>query len=837
MKYQEAGIKSEPELLRELNSKTDGLLDSQIEKQRSLFGKNLLSAHQVSSLEIFLNQFRSSFVYLLLLASALSFFLGERIDGFIIILFVSINATLGFWQEFKVSSSLKKLRALVTKTSNVFRAGHQVTVSDSEIVVGDLIVLKAGDQIPADIRFFETSNLTVDESLLSGESVPVLKSEKTLEAEPRSIEESTNIGFSGTLVTSGQAHGLVFAVGNQTQLGLLGKLAVETESESGFNRETNKLSRDIIILVFATLVGVLLLHLLVKPGPLSLGELAVFSIALAVGVVPEALPLVVTISLSAGALRLAAKKVVPRRLSAIEDLGGIEILCTDKTGTITENNLQLQDVFPQRSPEILKYALWSTSEPEKKEESLEPFDRSIWQAADSSTVYRLSEVKRLGELPFDPERRRNSVLVELDDQLEIIIRGAPEEVIGLCSDVPPLLREQIAVWLEEAGRRGQRVLALAVKKLKTLPADLKIEEENLNFIGLISFADSLKKSARSAIAQAEMLGLRVKILSGDSLAVSQNVGLEIGLIKENSEAMAGGDYRLLNELQKNEAVEKIDVFARVSPEDKFDIVKRLQRRHLVGYLGEGFNDVPVLKEANVSLVVDNASDIAKDSADVVLLSKDLLTIIDGIKEGRKTFVNTLKYIRATLTSNFGNFFALAFSSLFINYLPMLPIQILLTNLLTDFPLISVSTDNVSEAAITKPKKYEVKRMILLAVLLGTVSTVFDFLTFGLFVSMGQRVLQTLWFTESVLTEIVLVFSIRSGTLFLKAVRPSSWIILLSLITVAITFVVIFSSLGRQFFGFTVPSLGQLSMVLAIVAVYFAVSELVKIFYYRRVGEE
>lgn len=836
MDYQLASTLTKEDLFSQLKTSDSGLTQQEASKRKLEQGSNILSAHQVSAWNIFLEQLKSAFVYLLIFAALISYALGEAVDGTLILLFVAINTVLGFWQEYRAAVSLAKLRGMISRTSIVIRDGKPQNINDSELVVGDIIELRAGDLIPAEVRFFAGTELSADESILTGESITAHKSITGQTAKPESLRDAENIGFSGTLVATGEGRGVVVGIGNDTQVGEIAKLTVETETQSGFSLEIEQISKAVIGIMFATIIFIILLNFFVKGPAANIAELALFSIALAVGVVPEALPLVITISLSMGAIALARKKVIPKRLSAIEDLGSIDILCTDKTGTITENMLTVTDVLANNENLLLKHALMAISIPETSKTPTDPFDKAIYAKASDSERSEFEQTTILGEIPFDPVRRRNCVLAKNAADKELIVRGAYEEVSQLCTNMPAFNLEELENFLTEKGQAGKRVLAVASRAVQTENiTSLELEEHDLTFEGLIAFEDPLKPTAAKTVEQAKELGLKIKILTGDSPNVAFGVGKAIGLVQSEDQIMTGKEYELLSEVEREEAVERILIFARVSPKEKFDILKHLQKKHLVGFLGEGFNDAPGLKVAHVGLVVDNAADIAKDSADIILLSKDLKTIVDGIMEGRKTFTNTVRYIRTTLASNFGNFFAVAFSSLFVPFLPMLPIQILLLNLMTDFPMVSIATDNVSKNTISKPTRYKLGQILGLCIVLGIVSTAFDFATFFYFVRFGERTLQTLWFMESALTELVVLFSIRATRSFVQTARPGKWIIALTGLTVFLVFAIPFSSIGRDLFSFTTPQPQHIATLLVLVTAYFITTEIVKLSYYKVVG--
>ena len=476
-----------------------------------------------------------------------------------------------------------------------------------------------------------------------------------------------------------------------------------------------------------TLVFVFLFNAFFKEG-LNVLELTIFSIALAISVIPEALPLVMTFSFSSGAQSLAKHQVVVKRLSSVEDLGNIDVLCSDKTGTLTENKLTIIDFYDSLQPvkKILRYAALAVSQLEEK---IEPFDIAIVNKLDESDKEAIGKYKYITDTPFDPARQRNNVLVQ-SDGLELIVRGAAETLFDLSSNLSPENKDNMRQWISEQGFLGRRVLAIAKKKIKEIDLDdlknnLIEAENNLEFLGLFSLADPIKESVKQAVIDANELKVDVKIITGDSLEVAGSVAYQIGLTDDPKKALLASDFVKMSEEEKRKALDEYHVFARVLPEQKFEIIKTLQEKYSVGYLGDGINDAPALKVAGVSLVVPNASDIARETADIILLKNDLNVIVKGIKEGRKIFANSNKYIKATLAANFGNFYAVAIAFLIIDFLPMLPLQILLLNLLSDFPMIAIATDNVDKEELLSPKKYEVKDIIIITTILGVLISIFE----------------------------------------------------------------------------------------------------------------
>ncbi|MFA5746855.1 MAG: HAD-IC family P-type ATPase, partial [Candidatus Paceibacterota bacterium] len=590
--------------------------------------------------------------------------------------------------------------------------------------------------------------------------------------------------------------------------------------------------------VFQIVIGTVILLFSVNfflHGTGNSAEFAVFCIALFVGIIPEALPVVTIFALSEGALKLAKHKVVVKRLSAIENLGNIDILCTDKTGTITENKLSLERVESSDKDKCSLYGLLASAFADEDIESAkDPFDTALFRGAPENIRSSSKDFRTISERSFSPERGSNSVLAESSGKEKVLIlRGACEKVISRCSIFPGgETKESLLDRVAEEGRKGRRVLAIAAKKIERDSYSEK-DETGLEFLGYFVFSDPLKKTAKAAIESARSAGVQVKILTGDSREVAEAVGRETGLLKNGERAATGEEIEALPPEEAVRKCEACHVFARVLPGTKYKIIKYLQQGHEVGFLGEGINDVPSLKAADAAIAVQSAADISKDAADIVLLSNDLKTAIEGVRRGRNVFANIQKYIKCTLASNFGNCYSMAIISLMIPYLPILPIQILLLNLLTDFPLIAIVFDSVDQDELRQPKNYQLSKTIKLIVILGLISSMFDFIFFGLFRGAGEAGLQTLWFTASALTECSLIFSIRTSHPFWKAKRPATSLLLLGILTAGLAIFLPFTGFGQTFFGFKAPQPSSVALIILLVSIYFALSESAKNIYYWR----
>jgi len=830
--FQDIAIRSPDDALALLASTRDGLTTDQAGRRLGEYGANELTGIEARAIEILLRQFRSSFIYLLFAASAIAIYLGEYLDAAVIFLFLVINAVLGFVQEYRAEHALQLLKQFIERRARVRRGGRTLSVPVRDIVPGDIVLLSAGDTIPGDGYFLRAESVAVDESAMTGETAPVEKRSGGLGERPQDAYGAANIGFTRTTVVAGDGDLLIFATGDRTTVGDIAGAMRAAETPSAFEMGITQFSAFILKLVAVTVPVVFLLHALVTESAVTTGEFLLFSIALTVSAIPEALPLVTTISLSRGALALAKKHVVPRRLSAIEDLGSIDVLATDKTGTITENTLSVAGIHGDTRSALL-YAVMVPLARGSASVQDQAYDSAILALVDDSLRRQVAGIALVDELPFDPHRKRATVLVRVSGRGMLVSRGAPEVLYAGAEDEAAAL-----AWAAAEGRKGRRVLAVSWKESPAAgPRALGPDDETgLAPAGVISFADPLKPTTRAAVEQAGRLGVRVKVVTGDSKDVAGWVGVEIGLMDDPDAVLLGDEFVRLTAEERAAAVERFHVFARTTPAQKFEIIKALEQRHLVGFLGEGFNDAPALKMAHVGLAVHGASDIAQDASDVVLLNASLEVIVDGIREGRKIFANTMKYIRATLTANVGNFYALAFAALFIPYLPMLPIQVLLLNLMSDFPMISIAADSVDESELQRPRGYQVGELTAVAVVLGAISTLFDFAFFGYFVRFDNpALLQTMWFMGSVLTELVLLFSIRTALPFWRSRPPGATVLGLTLAVMTAAVALPFIGPLRELFGFVVPAPQHLAMAFALVALYFASTEAAKLLFYRYWG--
>jgi len=787
-----------------------GLTAAEVAERRSRFGPNALPVPRHRLLRLIARQFRGVFNIMLFVAAAVTFALGEPIDGSFILLFVFLGAGLNVFQEYKSNQAADKLKAFLLSTITVRRDGGYQEVSTDELVPGDILKLESGDIVPADAIVRELRDLLVDETTFTGESIPVVKSATA--ATSQEADEEHRL-LQGVVVVRGNTLAEVTAIGQETKLAKIAATASSVQAESKLVKNVDRISNFVMKATLLTLAFVILANILIDGWDTDIPDLLIFSIALAVSAIPEALPLVLTFSLSRGALEFAKRDVIVKRLSSVQDLGSVNLLCTDKTGTITENHLIYVNDYPVAASRFQPIVLARLAAINLHERIPEPFDHAVDEALSSEQRAAVAAFKLLEEEAFDPALRSNGAVVSGPDGVRMHIRrGSPEYFFkqGLME------RTQVSDWIDDEERQGHRVLGVSYD-----------DGSGARFGGFVSFVDRIKETTAETVAMARKLNVEITIITGDALLVANAVGREAGLVGDSDEVIDATTFLVLPSQEQRKRMGTIRVFARTTPEQKLELIQLLKEQYTVGYLGEGINDAPALKAANVSMVVQSAADVARETADIVLLKNDLRVIVDGIRFGRETFANTLKYIRATLISNFGNFYAVAIGSLFISFLPMLPKQLLLLNLLSDFPMMAIAFDRVSDDEVARPQNYDLRSLYIIFVTMGLVSTVFDFICFGLFYRISPEVLQTNWFIASVITEILLMLSIRSLLPLTKAGWPAPSIVVLSVIAVVLALALPMLPWTAAFFEFKRPTLAHLGLILAIVSSYLIVTEIVK----------
>ena len=820
-------------------TKERGLTEKEAAKRLRKFGENIVfKKKKFRPLVAFARKFNSPLLQILVVASIISFFIGQNINAIILLLMVLLSAILDFVNSYKSEKAVASLIAKVVTTATVIRDGVKREIEFKKIVPGDIVFLSAGDIVPADAQVIASRDFFVNQSALTGESFPVEKVAETLKKNEPLYPGKNNLVFLGTNVVTGFATVLVLRTGENTEFGHIAESLASGETKTEFEKNIQKFS-VFIMWVTAILVGfVFLINAFLGRGILSS---FIFSLAIAIGLTPELLPVIISVSLSRGSLLMAKKGVIVKHLPAIENFGSMDVLCTDKTGTLTEDRIVLVkyiDPFGAISDEALLYSYLNSF-----------FHTGVTTPLDNAIQeYRHLDIRsylKIDEIPFDAMRRRQSIVVEKNSERILITKGAPEEIMKICS----YYEEQgSAVIFDKAKQsraesqfqklslEGFRVLAIARKGLvgakKTVYS--KIEEQGMVFLGFVAFLDPAKSTAKKTVKELSELGIEIKIITGDNELLTEKICRDIGL--EVKGVVTGDKIDKLKDRELGSLAVETTIFARINPEQKERIIQSLrQAGKVVGYLGDGINDAPALKAADVGISVNNAVDVAKETADIILLLKSLRTLRDGVVEGRRTYHNTMKYILMGLSSNFGNMFSMMGASALLPFLPMLPTQVLLNNFLYDSSQLSLATDSVDAEDVRRPSVWDlgfIKRYMLV---FGLISSIFDFLTFGFLYycfRASESQFQTGWFIESIATQVFVIYIIRTKKIPFLESKPSRTLFLNTFLAVAIAWLIPFLPLGA-FFGFSPLPWNILAVIAGLVAVYLLLVEVAKRFFYRR----
>lgn len=822
-------------------SQTVGLTNAEATVRLRRDGPNAVGeTEQSSALRLLLRQFINPLALILLFGAGISLVLREWLDAGIILTIVGGSGLLGFSQEFRASKAVAALRQRLALKASVLRGGTAREVPVAEVVRGDIVQLSAGNLVPADGLIVTASDCQVTQAALTGESLPVEKQPAVLPAEA-GVSERTNCLFMGSSLRSGTATMLVMATGKRTQFGEIAERVGLPDEESDFTRGIRHFGGMLVRVMIVIVLAVLTINQLMgRPIVDSL----LFSVALAVGLSPEMLPAIISVTLAAGARHLAADGVIVRRLDAIENLGSMDILCTDKTGTLTEGLVQLDSAIgPDGEPdeEVFGAAYLNAA-----------FETGIANALDEAiiaagTAHGLSKdgTRKCGELPYDFNRRRLSVAFADPHKpltRRLITKGAFAEMLAICTlvregraDLPldAAQRERLDALFAEKGRSGFRVLAVAERALPGDGSPRRTDEAGMTLLGLLLFLDPPKADVQRTLGELAALGVAVKVISGDNRHVTAHVAAQCGMA--DAAPLNGADIAAMSDEALVHAAANTELFAEIDPQQKERIIRALQAGgNSVGYMGDGINDAPALRLADVGISVDTAVDVARESADIVLLRHDLAVLRKGIEDGRKTFANTLKYISITTSANFGNMVSMALATPLLPFLPLLPKQILLNNFLSDIPSISISSDNVDPERVAKPQDWDIRQIQRFMVVFGLVSSCFDLITFAALrwvFHTDAAMFQTVWFLISLLTELVVVLVLRTRRFCLRS-RPSN---LLLIATVGMTILGVALPLTPGFdrlFGFEDPSWTLVGFSLALVLVYAAVTELAKHMFFR-----
>jgi Mg2+-importing ATPase len=827
-------------LAAQLDSSLDGLTSGTASNRLAEVGPNSVDeAAHMGALRLLARQFENPIVLILLVAATISLVLRQWVDAGIVLAIVLGSAALGFFQEHRASAAVQALKNRLALTARVVRDGVEQVIPAREIVPGDAIILSAGNLVPADGRVIAAQDFLVSEASITGESFPVEKRPGTVRGDA-ALGDRINIVWLGASVRSGTARVLVTATGRRTAFGAIAARIAAREPETEFARGVRHFGYLLIRVMALVVLFVLSVNLMLdRPVIDSL----LFAAALAVGLSPELLPAIVSVTLSAGARRMAANGVIVGRLDAIENLGSMTVLCTDKTGTLTENRVVLQHALdPAGTPaESVKRLAWLNASFETGIEN--PLDAALVEAGEAA-AFRSAGWAKIDEIPYDFKRRRLTIVLseEGTDVHLMVTKGAFAEVLDICAT---MATHQGEVPLDEARRdgledifrarsaEGLRVLALATRRFARRPDYDRADEAAMTFCGFLVFLDPPKKDAAAAIATLRGLGIAIKVISGDNRHVTAHVAHAVGL---DAEAMlTGEEIAAMRDEALWHLAPRTELFVEIEPQQKERIVRALQRTgEAVGYLGDGINDAPALHAADVGISVAEAVDVARESADIVLTRPDLKVLRAGVEGGRRTFANTLKYISITTSANFGNMVSMAIVTPFLPFLPLLAKQILLNNFLSDLPSLAIASDRVDSERLAAPQRWNVGEIRRFMVIFGLVSSVFDLLTFGLLLGVlraGEALFQTSWFMISLMTELAVVLVLRTRRPAFRS-RPGSILLWSTVVVLGLTFTIPWLGPVSAAFGFVPLSITTMAAIVAILVGYIMATEAVKAWFFR-----
>ncbi len=826
------------QVLEQLASGPEGLSDQEAAARLEELGPNAVRTHRANGWAVLGRQFASPILILLLITAGLSLFLGDATNSVVIGVILLVSVGLGFTNEFRAERASEALHSRVTHRAVVLREGTTKQVDVTALVPGDVVHLSLGAIIPADIRLLGTKNLLCDESILTGESLPAAKDPAPVAA-GSSLGDLASCVFMGTVIQSGGCTGVVVATGGRAEFGRialgLGERQPQTEFQLGLKRFSFLLLQVAIGLTSLIFIANLLLQ---RP----LIESLLFSLAIAVGITPQLLPAVVSTSLATGTRQLAKRKVLVKRLVCIEDLGDMDILVTDKTGTLTEGRISFTGALPvtpdQSDAGLLTLGLLATetdyTEAKLSSAGQNPLDAALWDSPEAAG-FDPARFERLDLIDFDHQRRRTSVLVrEAGGPARLVTKGAPEDVLALCGPTPPAVQ----AMLDEQFDAGSRVVAVATRPAAGLANITPSDERDLVLAGFLIFLDRPKANAKASLDQLEALGISVKIATGDNAKVAEKVCAEVGVLSGGT--LTGADIEKLSDAELAASARTATIFARVSPEQKARIIKLLRLSGgSVGFMGDGVNDALALHKADIGISVDSATDVAKDAADVVLMDKDLGVLAEGVMEGRRIFANTIKYVLMGTSSNFGNMFSAATASVVLSFLPMLPGQILLNNLLYDSGQLAIPGDRVDKEQLRAPSHWNIAFIRRFMFLFGPISSLFDFATFALMLFAFDAVpgeFRAGWFIESIATQTLIIFAIRTRRVPFLRSRPSVGLIVASLGVVALGIFLPLSPLAGVL-GFDPLPVPFFLALMGMIVVYLVLVEIAKQWFFSRDAQQ
>ena len=845
MGYKDLSNKDPEVIMKLFKTDEDGLNKNEVNKRLEEYGDNIANNRKKKTpMHFIFEALKDKFVLILILLAAIDFITDDAVGAFIILGITLISVIIRFSQDYSTYKFNEKLKEQIRIFTDVIREGKQKEVRQEKIVYGDIITLSAGSVIPADLYLFESKDLFINQSSFTGESVAV---EKNIHIKSDSDDpiEINNICLMGCNVISGQGKGVVIKTGLDTFIGNMNKKKEVVKEETAFDKGMNHITGLLIKCMIVICILVFIIYGLIRN---NLNSAILFALSVAVGITPSMLPMIVNVNLTKGSKSLAKKNTLVKSIKSIQNLGSMDVLCTDKTGTLTKNNIELQkyiNVDGEDDDYILKCAYVNSSLSAGYKNIV---DKAIIQYAKSHKV-DISDYKRVDEIPFDYMRKRSSIVVENQGKYRVIAKGALEEIIKVCDmalvndkevKISDNIIEKVNKKADELAKQGMQVIALAVKP-EYEGVDVYDAEDEINFtlIGLIAFLDPPKPSAETTIKKLKEYGVDIKILTGDNAFATKNICNAVGI---KSKILTGKEIETLNDYELSKVVEEVDIFARMNPIQKRRVVSMLrQNGHTVGYMGDGVNDAPALNVSDVGISVDGGTDIAKESSDIILLEQNLEVIHNGVIEGRKVYGNILKYMKLALSQDFGDVFSILIASIFLPFLPLLPIQMLIQDFIVELSQIGIPYDNVDDSFIRQTKKWDIKSLGRFMIIFGIISSITDVVAFIIFWNIFkynsidmQAYFQTAWFVECIVTETFMIYYIRTN--HITKSRPSNALIVLSLLTLIATIIVPMILSFAQGFNFVMlPGLYYLYLI-GFVVLYGIIAMIVKHLYIKKYGE-
>jgi len=843
--YKEISLKNQEEIMNLFNTNSNGLLNIEVKNRLEQYGENIATnKKKKKALSFIIESFKDKFIIILILLAAIDFITDDKIGAIIILGITLISVIIRFTQDYSTYKFNEKLKEKIRIFTDVIRENRQKEIRQEKVVCGDIITLSAGSVIPADLYLFESKDLFINQSSFTGESEAVEKS-INFKSDSSDPIEMNNICLMGCNVISGQGKGVVIKTGFDTYIGKMNLKKEVVKDNTAFDKGMNRITALLIKCMVIICILVFIIYGMLKG---NISEAFLFALAVAVGITPSMLPMIVNVNLTKGSKALAKKNTLVKSIKSIQNLGSMDILCTDKTGTLTKNNIELQkyiDIEGNDNEYVLKCAYVNSYLSMGYKNIV---DKAIIQYAKSHNV-DISNYKKVDEIPFDYTRKRASIVVIHNDKYRVIVKGALEEIIKVCDmarinekEVPinKKIIEKVNKNAEELSKKGMQVIALAIKSEYEGIDKYNIEDEkNFTLIGLIAFLDPPKPSAAVTINKLREYGVNIKILTGDNAYATKSICTAVGL---DSRIVTGKEIEELNDHELSKLVEEVDIFARMNPIQKKRVVSILRSNgHSVGYMGDGVNDAPALTASDVGISVDQGTDIAKESSDIILLEQNLEVIHNGVIEGRKVYGNILKYMKLALSQDFGDVFSILIASIFLPFLPLLPIQMLIQDFIVELSQIGIPYDNVDESFIKKVRKWDIKSISKFMIIFGVISSITDIVAFIVFWFIfkynsieQQAYFQTAWFIECIISETLMIFYIR--TKHITKSKPSNTLLILTSLTILATiFVPMILSFVPEFNFKLLPSIYYLYLI-GFVILYGLIAQIVKIIYIRKYEE-